>query len=406
MPTIPAVLREQWLVYILVATAAAAVTPTAPAGSDSSSALGGSADVDGDGDVDLDDYRAWPDCLDGPNVGPPGGDCPFLDFNNDQDVDFHDFAEFQTTFHPATPPAGNRCSLSVAISGENTFAFNNSTATRDGPPHATCIDPGAITKRREDQINNDIWMCWTAPCSERVVVETCGRTTIDTRIAVYQGCICPVTGPRLLACDDDACGVQSRATFQAQAGSSYLIRLGNFPGTIGGAGSVRVACGFDACPASGDCFSAHANVGCSNLSCCNTVCAADSICCNEEWDEFCAQEAGGLCTSGFEACGSVLSGSCRTVHATPGCVDESCCNTVCAEDSVCCLQEWDNVCVALESEMCFGACTVNAPSCFESHAAPGCNTRTCCADVCPRDPFCCSSEWDIGCTDLANLYCR
>lgn len=366
--------------------------------------LGGSADADGDGDVDLDDYRAWPPCHVGPGGGVLPGICALLDFANDQDVDLDDFEEFQRLFIPPPPAAGDRCGLAIPIFGEDVFPFNNVTATRDGPDHVACAASGT------GQINNDLWMCWNAPCSGMVVVDSCDLTTIDSKIAVYSGCSCPVTDQRLLACNDDEffCGVQARTTFDAVASMNYLIRVGSYPGSTGGSGSIRISCGFDACPnPAGECFTAHGGLGCSNETCCNMLCAVDPVCCEVEFDDFCADEAGGICDGGFDVCGSPLTEDCRTLSDAPGCNQASCCDAVCAVDPSCCLLAWDQICVEdLEPAICFGACEPGAGSCFSAHGHAGCENQACCAQVCPRDPFCCRNEWDAGCTALAQFYCH
>jgi hypothetical protein len=50
-------------------------------------------------------------------------------------------------------------------------------------------------------------------------------------------------------------------------------------------------------------------------------------------------------------------GSCFTMHAIPGCNDESCCNEVCLLDDFCCTQGWDGVCVGEATSLCSGATT-------------------------------------------------
>ena len=134
------------------------------------------------------------------------------------------------------PPTNDDCAMADAIAGEGTFGFNNSDATQDGPDHATCAKFGL------PGIDNDVWFCWTAPCTSDVVFETCGLTAVDTKIAVYEGCECPATDARLLACNDDTCGLQSQVIFSAVAGQEYLLRLGTFPGAAGGVGAFSLAC--------------------------------------------------------------------------------------------------------------------------------------------------------------------
>lgn len=144
----------------------------------------------------------------------------------------------------AAPPANDACASATPISGVGTFAFNTTEATTDGPSHAACIDD--VVAPGEGGIARDVWYCWTAPCSGAVRIDTCGLTNVDTRLAVYNGCACPGTDARILACDDDSnlCtpGTQSEIDFLAQAGQTYLVRVGVFPSASGGTGSIRITC--------------------------------------------------------------------------------------------------------------------------------------------------------------------
>ena len=157
-------------------------------------------------------------------------------------------------------PANDFCASAELISGEGAFAYDNSLATLDGPSHAACID---IVDPVGTMIH-DIWYCWTATCTGAVEVTSCGEPLLDTKFAVYGSCEnaggspnCPPGNNDLFpfGCNDDdpACAValQSTVTFLADAGESYLLRIGTYPGngeggTIppapGGASSFRVTC--------------------------------------------------------------------------------------------------------------------------------------------------------------------
>ncbi len=133
------------------------------------------------------------------------------------------------------------CATPELISGEAAFAFDNRSATTDGPDHLACSFEG------ETQIARDVWFCWTAPaetCVGDFVASTCGGTATDTKIAVYEGCGCPPGDANLLSCSDDDCGLQTRVPFNPVAGQQYLIRLGTFPGatTPGGIGTLQLQC--------------------------------------------------------------------------------------------------------------------------------------------------------------------
>jgi len=147
----------------------------------------------------------------------------------------------------------DECTAALQITGAGIFPFQNEGAALDGPPHAAC-------SRNEsngggDDIASDVWYCWTANCDGVVTVDTCGQTSLDTRLAVYDGCQCPHDDSSLLACNDDfntddlinlgqeQCGTQSRVQFNAVAGQAYLIRLGSEPSVGGGEGTFTVTCG-------------------------------------------------------------------------------------------------------------------------------------------------------------------
>ena len=145
------------------------------------------------------------------------------------------------------------CTTPFVIVGTGTFPFDNSVATTgaEGQAETICNLVGAGTA-----ILQDVWFTWTATQTGVATVNTCGVSTIDTKIAIYNGSSCPTTAA--IACNDDACtGFQSTVTFNCTAGSSYMIQLGLYPGTAPaatpGAGvfdlTVAVPSGNDDCVA-------------------------------------------------------------------------------------------------------------------------------------------------------------
>jgi len=294
--------------------------------------------------------------------------------------------------------SNDNCADAEVVSNDVIVGFDLTTATTDGPPHASCTSQGS------DQLVQDVWLCWTSNCSGLAVASTCGRSEVDTRIAIYAGCACPVEDSRLLNCVDDSCGVQTRAVFPAEPGAQFLVRIGMFAGSTPGVGSVEFRCGLAGCPGEESCESANASSGCDDAACCDTVCAVDPVCCSERWDEYCVAEAAGLCGGGFRSC-TAANNNCLSLSSEPGCENSDCCETVCRVDPYCCIAEWDETCRNLEATHCFGACQDSADDCSVSHALPGCSDMGCCEQVCPRDPFCCTTSWDAGCTALASQFC-
>ncbi|HRQ76078.1 MAG TPA: VCBS repeat-containing protein [Phycisphaerales bacterium] len=102
-----------------------------------------------------------------------------------------------------------------------------------------------------------------------------------------------------------------------------------------------------------------------------------------------------------------LSGDCYQANGTPGCNDSECCQTVCLERPYCCTTDWDAICVQMAKEMC----EVPPPpcpgkfSCFIGHDEIGCDDVECCELICLLDGFCCSIAWDEQCAIQAALLC-
>ena len=155
-----------------------------------------------------------------------------------------------------------------------------------------------------------------------------------------------------------------------------------------------------------------AQPGCSDEACCTAICAADPFCCNGAWDVLCVQAAQASCTGGqappLEVCGTTPN-SCFEVGG-PGCADAACCQFICAQDPSCCQTAWDALCVEAANEFCAptqllqSACAAADHDC-DTVGTPGCIDETCCAMVCSYAPDCCVIAWDAMCVDLALRGC-
>jgi hypothetical protein len=165
--------------------------------------------------------------------------------------------------------------------------------------------------------------------------------------------------------------------------------------------------------------------------CVASVCAADSFCCEVEWDSICVAEAEQICGADCDGlppaeCGNGVCeagedcvfcsedcGQCEECPHDPctegdplpfGC--DYCTPNVCKVDSFCCEVAWDSICVALAEEHCalecegvcaHDLCTPGAP------LDPTCDE--CAGAVCGADPFCCETLWDRACVDQAEQTC-
>lgn len=125
------------------------------------------------------------------------------------------------------------------------------------------------------------------------------------------------------------------------------------------------ACGM--APAN-DCFDAEFNMGpfCGgpgDTACCTLVCGIRPFCCDEDfgqWDNFCADIANLFCPCDPPCHGAtpdrcnapLIGGGCFDPHPFGGCSDGTCCNLVCDMEPFCCVTEWDDMCANIASEIC------------------------------------------------------
>jgi len=157
---------------------------------------------------------------------------------------------------------------------------------------------------------------------------------------------------------------------------------------------------------SGPCYATHAEAGCANTTCCQAVCNFDEACCSVAWDANCVATAESVCLP-MGICGLSTAGSCFSVHANPACNDVTCCQSVCAADPICCLEMWDGVCAQQALVLCGepGGCGTSAFSCTQVHPGGGCSDAACCELICGLQPTCCSQAWDQACVAAATCYC-
>lgn len=79
-----------------------------------------------------------------------------------------------------------------------------------------------------EQIHNDLWYAYTAPCDGEATWTTCPMSTFSTRMAVYENS-CEDDDLELIACSspDECSGTASSLTFTTFQGGSYILRLGS-----------------------------------------------------------------------------------------------------------------------------------------------------------------------------------
>lgn len=200
-------------------------------------------------------------------------------------------------------------------------------------------------------------------------------------------------------------------------------------------------------PVAGGCCSANATPFCNDADCCSLVCAEDQdpFCCEDVWDEVCANEAAELCAvcappqgACCQADGSCTVGTqaaCTTAGGTYQGDDSDCTPNPCPQPEptgACCNGETctegteaactaaggtyqgdDTDCASAKCGPPPGVCgdPASGDCCQESQSGePGCNNAACCEAVCLVDPYCCGQEagagyWDDICADEAADIC-
>jgi hypothetical protein len=118
-------------------------------------------------------------------------------------------------------------------------------ATNGAPDAAGCVNT-----------NLDVWFYYTASVTGQTTVASCGGVTADSVVTVWAdgspAGACPTTS---VACNDDACSLQSSVTFCTNAGESFFIQWGAFgaattySGTFTITETPTVEVGNDACAA-------------------------------------------------------------------------------------------------------------------------------------------------------------
>jgi hypothetical protein len=248
---------------------------------------------------------------------------------------------------------------------------------------------------------------WDANCAVLARTECCGEPGCGS--GCNEPCLLPHAAP---FCDDPYC---CAAVCQARPSCCEAGWDDNCVGiAVLRCGS---ACGVG--PA-GDCFTVHDLPGCDQGQCCARVCQTDPYCCQAGWDAVCVGIAAAnpsLCVR--IECGDFVAGSPCFAHPNPASNEQSCCEAVCfgplsgpfAPDPYCCNTEWDLNCVDIARSVPDCGCGFScgdpcAGDCCQPHDNPSCNDLVCCTAVCDIDPYCCDVVWDAVCAQVARDTCN
>ncbi len=128
-------------------------------------------------------------------------------------------AQGQAELNVACIVTGDECSSAHTVVDGLNGPFTTLGSTTSAPPWACGFNGGF-----------DIWFRYTATATVPVTFWTCTSTrTFDTVIQVFDDC----TALNSLACNDDFCGLGSRATVNVAQGVTYYVRVGGYNGAFG-----------------------------------------------------------------------------------------------------------------------------------------------------------------------------
>jgi hypothetical protein len=137
-----------------------------------------------------------------------------------------------STASACVPPGNDSCMTpDVITDGSYPFDLTCTTTGTPGQANLECDFFGTMN------IHNDIWYEYTSAVNGVLVATTCG-SSIDTKIAIYDGAGCG-TGT-VLACNDDDCGLQSTVFCTVSVGQTVTIQVGTFSASGGGPGVLTV----------------------------------------------------------------------------------------------------------------------------------------------------------------------
>lgn len=152
-----------------------------------------------------------------------------------------------------------------------------------------------------------------------------------------------------------------------------------------------------------DCCTTSNLPGCTEPEVDQCVCDIDPYCCEVEFDSICSQislnECGGSCALG--------EGSCCETSDEPGCEDQEVMDCICAIDSQCCTDSYDEWCVQEAAAECGLSCDTPDPDsdCCSPGDNPSCTDANVAECTCEIDPICCAAPFDENCVDIATAFC-
>jgi hypothetical protein len=324
------------------------------------------------------------------------------------------------------PPAGSNCAEPlVAAEGANAFDSTDSTTAQ------------AITGCGANHtIYKSMYFTFTATATDTYTFSTCTGTGFDTRIAVMNDCD-PING--VLACNDDACALQSSTSTALVQGQTVTVVVGGFAAAGGGVGNLSIAAAGSGGGGGGVCdpatnvelfvgpndFATVAGSGNLDLTgICDPGIYGDDLLYNVSYYRFTPTVSDiwtvTTCTGTTWDTRLAVLGTCDP-FSTIACNDDdlACANftstleftgtagveVVIAVGGYAATNSGPGVVTIIQGSTAIPCGDPTAGDCCVANLTPSCNDEACCNSVCAADVFCCDVEWDQACADQAAFLC-
>jgi hypothetical protein len=281
-----------------------------------------------------------------------------------------------------------------------------------------------------------MYFTFTATATDTYTFSTCTGTGFDTRIAVMNDCD-PING--VLACNDDACAVQSSTSTALVQGQTVTVVVGGFAAAGGGVGNLSIAAAGSGGGGGGVCdpatnvelfvgpndFATVAGSGNLDLTgICDPGIYGDDLLYNVSYYRFTPTVSDiwtvTTCTGTTWDTRLAVLGTCDP-FSTIACNDDdlACANftstleftgtagveVVIAVGGYAAANSGPGVVTIIQGSTAIPCGDPTAGDCCVANLTPSCNDEACCNSVCAADVFCCDVEWDQACADQAAFLC-
>jgi len=263
----------------------------------------------------------------------------------------------------------------------------------DATPSGVPFDDVLCTGTYLGVMGKDLWYQFIPATPGEAIISTCDLAGYDTSLILYVGEHClslvPVACNGDMPADANCQAYFSQISHPVEAGITYTLRVGGYNTASSGPNllsitGIEFSTGSVPCP--GD-FNDDGEVN-----------GADFGILLAEWGN-CPG-----CSGDVNGDGEVTGADVGLMLSLWGpCPADPCDDVDCNDDDDCTIDYClDGVCHHQKVDGCFPGCgDPKSGDCSEANGSPGCSDITCCSFVCGIDAYCCVTDWDTTCVEIA-----